>query len=183
MQFLSRLIGTAPQVSRTRTDDRPSRRRRAQFSLETLEDRDLKTGVSLAYGALQITDAGSGNKTEVSIDQSNGNLKVDYNGTSAEFNSGSVWSISYDSGQSGGNTFVNNSGYSDNIKAYGGGNTIVGSSSFNYVEMHGDNNVYSAQGGSYVFAYGGPNNHIAASGNTYVWSYDYDFSASGWGSW
>jgi hypothetical protein len=169
MQFFSRIFGSDAKVSRVRPGDRSPRRRRAQFSLETLEDRDLKSSISTANGVLAIT-ATEPSKAIVSIDQSNNMLKVSLNGNETEIDPGDIWTISFDGSWGGGDNFTNLTSFTDAVAMYGGNNHVVGGSSFNSISFHGDYNSYSSLDGSwsFVYAYDGPNNQIDLSHPTYV---------------
>jgi hypothetical protein len=58
---------------------------------------------------------------------------------------------------------------------YGGNDTVLGSSSWNTVNLYGNNNTYDARNGaSNVFAYGGPNDNIVAYSDVSVITNSYD---------
>jgi hypothetical protein len=179
MQFLNRLMGVDSIVSRSRREDRAPRRRAAQFSLETLEDRDLKSdipGVTMQYGVIGITATqGSNNTASVTIDPSNQMVKVTLNGNSVEYNPGAVWTVNYSGSQGGSDTFINNTSLTETVYGYGGNNQFVGGGSWNVVYLYGDYNAFDSQGGaSDVFAYNGPNDNIPAYNNVQVFASSYD---------
>jgi len=182
MQFFSRIFGSDAKVSRVRPGDRSPRRRRAQFSLETLEDRDLKSdipGVSIQAGVLAITATqASQNTAVVSINPSNNMVNVSLNGNSEEINPADIWTISYNGSQWGGDNFTNSTSFTNSVDVYGGNNQVTGGSSFNSIALHGDGNSYSSGDGSwsFVYAYDGPNDWIDEShpvwiqrANAFVW--------------
>jgi hypothetical protein len=179
MQFLNRLFGVDSIVSRPRREDRPHRRRAAQFSLETLEDRDLKSdipGVSMQYGIIGISATqGSNNAASVSIDPSNQMVKVSLNGQSVEYNQSDVWSVNYNGSLGGSDTFTNDTSLTETAYGQGGNNNFTGGSSFNLVYLYGDNNSFDARGTySYVFAYNGPNDNIPAYNDVQVFASSYN---------
>src|SRR4051812_27251672 len=104
MSFLNRLIGSASTTSRSRTEARSSRRRRAPIVVESLEGRDLKSsipGVSEQWGMVYIqATQGSNNVATVSIDPGHNNdLRVSLNGNSTWFNASQVWTIGFTGSQ------------------------------------------------------------------------------------
>ena len=112
MQFLTRIRASVQETFRTREQNRSARTRRSPSSaLETLEDRSLLSvpGVTVAYGNLTIqAPSGShGNVATVSIDPSNHDVKVWFNGQSEEFSPSSVCNITYMGGSGGGDKFTN----------------------------------------------------------------------------
>jgi hypothetical protein len=179
MQFLNRLMGVDSMVSRSRREDRAPRRRAAQFSLETLEDRDLKSdipGVTMQYGVIGITATqGSNNAASVAIDPSNQMVKVTLNGNSVEYNQSDVYTVNFAGSQGGSDTFTNDTSLTEMAWGYGGSNQFQGGSSWNLVYLYGDSNTYDARGGaSYVFAYNGPNDKIPAYNNVQVFASNYN---------
>jgi hypothetical protein len=180
MQFLNRLMGADPIVPRSRREDRAPRRRAAQFSLETLEDRDLKSdipGVSTQWGVLMIHATQDSNNVASVSTESNGMLQVSLNGQSEEVNPADIWGISYIGGQGGSDTFANNTNFNDTVIASGGNNHITGGGAYNLVYLSGDSNSYDARGGhAYVFAVNGPNDNITPYSTVTVFS----SSFSGW---
>ena len=111
LRFLNQLIGLVSTASRGRQQHCPASRGHARIELEMLEGRALMSGipgVSLSYGSLTIqAPAGSsGNVAAVSIDSSNGRVKVSLNGQSEEFRASAVGTITYVGGAGGGDTFV-----------------------------------------------------------------------------
>jgi hypothetical protein len=177
MRFLSRLFDPNHDVFGTRRADRSPRRRGAQFRLEALEERDLKSdipGVTNSGGVLQIQATQVAHNTaSVSIDQNNGNVLVTLNGNSVEYSASSVWTINYTGGQGGGDTFTNSTSLSEYATGYGGGNQFTGGSSWNTVVLWGDYNSFDAQGGaSVVYAYNGPDDNIVPYDDVSVYSYN-----------
>jgi hypothetical protein len=177
MLVLSRLIGATANVSRTRHERRPFRRRRAQVGVESLEGRDLKSsipGVSNLGGVIQIQATQTDHNTaSVSIDPNNGNVQVSLNGISVEFCPNAVWTITYTGGQGGWDTFTNDTDLTEYATGYGGNNQFLGGSSYNTVLLWGDYNSYDAQGGpSNVFTYNGPNDDITPYSDVSVYSYN-----------
>jgi hypothetical protein len=169
MKFLSRVFGASKTVSQTRQTSR-SPRRRAQFGLEALEGRELKT-VSLVGGQIDIqTDQYSGNTTEISYQDNQ--VRVDYDGQSYTFAADQVSSISYMGGYGGGDKLANHTGLTMTSIGFGGDNHFSASGGFNYCYLIGGNNSFdSGGGGTYLFTYGGYNNSIAQYGNTCVFAY------------
>jgi hypothetical protein len=150
MQFLSRMIGYFSSDSRAQGGTSSSGRRRSRIALETLENRDLLSipGVTLQYGNLAITATkSSGNTAKVWIDSTNHNVAVSLNGQSEEFTASQVTSITYKSGANGRDTFVNNTGLTNQDYGYGGGNSFTGGTGYNYIYMFGNNNTLNVQGG------------------------------------
>jgi len=179
MQFFSRIFGSDAKVFRDRPGDHSPRRRRVQFSLETLEERDLKTaiipGVDLTNGMLTITATQySGNSANVSIDPSNQNLKVTFNGNSVEYNPGEVYwgQVNYKGGLGGYDTFTNDTNYSNIVTVFTGNNNVQGGIGFNSVTLWGDYNTYDSGGGdSYIFTINGYHDSIADHSNQSVNGY------------
>ena len=167
MQFFSRVFGAASKTSRVRRADRSPRSRCSQIGVESLEGRDLMSdipGVSNQGGVLVITATQADHNTAIVSNDQNGNVQVTLNGNSEMFPAGTVWTICYSGGQGGGDTFINNTGLTEMAVRYGGGNHFVGGSSWNLVDLWGDNNSFDAQGGaSEVFTYNGPNDQINPS--------------------
>lgn len=175
MFFTSYLTAVAPKASRARAEGRSPRRRRAPFRLETLEVRDLKSGIpgiSLAYGAISIQGTNyDSNSANVSL--AGDNVRVTLNDQVVEYNASEVHSVTYSGGASGSDTFVNDTDLYSQMYGFGGNNHFNGGSGLNTVYLYGDYNNYDARGGgSYVFAYDGPNNVIEQYSNNYVYSYD-----------
>jgi hypothetical protein len=105
-------------------------------------------GVTLQFGNLAITATkASGNVAQVSIDSSNKNVRVAFNGQTEEFSPGQVLNITYKGGISGGDSFVNNTQLTDLAYCYGGSNSFSGGTGYNYVFFFGNNNTYHGQGG------------------------------------
>jgi hypothetical protein len=178
MKFLSRVFGLDTNGSRARQADRSPRRRRAQFGLESLEGRDLKSnvpGVDLVYGEVQIQATQyAGNSASVTINPQNGNVDVTLNGQTAEFNRSDVYDICYKGGLGGGDTFANYTNYGDTIRVFTGNNTVIGSSGYNVAYLWGDDNTFVSQGStSYVFAYNGDHDNIDRSGSVSVYAQDF----------
>jgi hypothetical protein len=178
LQFLNQIIGLIPRASHTRQEQRPIRRRRSPMVLETLENRNLLSiaGVGVAWGNLSIqAPAGShGNAATVSIDPSNHNVKVSFNGQWEEFSGKLVTSITYLGGSGGGDTFTNNTNLVSLDYAFGQHNNFTGGTGFNYVYFFGSNNTYNAKAGSCsdVFEIGNSetiNNPDGATVQTYVY--------------
>jgi hypothetical protein len=148
-------------VSGTRHVHRCANRRRSPMALETLETRSLMSipGVSLAFGNLAITaPLGShGNEAIVSIDPSNHDVMVSFNGQSEEFSSSRVSSVTYVGGTGGGDTFTNNTSLTSVDFGFGQQNSFTGGTGYNYVLFFGGNNTYNEQAGSIndVFEIGG----------------------------
>ena len=162
MRILRRSMGLAQVISGARRVHRFANRRRSPITLETLETRSLPSipGVSLAFGNLAITaPLGShGNVAAVSIDPSNHNVMVSFNGQSEEFSSSKVFSVTYVGGTGGGDTFTNNTSLESVDIGFGQQNNFTGGTGSNYVFFFGGNNTYNEQPGSFndVFEFGGP---------------------------
>ena len=179
MQFFNRLFGFDSIVSRPRREARHHRRHQATFTLEGLEDRDLKSnipGVTMQYGVIGITATqGSGNSASVSIDHSNQMVKVSLNGQSVEYNQGDVYTVNFSGSQGGSDTFTNNTSLTELAYGNGGNNHFKGGSSWNMIYLYGDNNSFDARGtSSYVFAYNGPNDNIQSYNNVQVFASSYN---------
>jgi hypothetical protein len=188
MQFFSRVFGSHSTVSRSHQATRPSRPRHARFTLETLEDRDLKSNAPIAgvvdtYGGIMINATqASGNQVSVSMVNNGTQVEVSLNGQTVDYDASSVWTIAYTGSYGGGDTFKNNTAIPDMVYTFGGGNTVVGGSSWNYVLMYGNSNTdtYDAAGSSgYVFTFGATNDQINTSDSsttiyTYAWN-PYEF--------
>ena len=105
MRFLRQSRGLVQVVSGARRVHRSANRRRSPMALETLETRSLMSvpGVSLAFGNLTIAaPVGShGNVATVSIDPSNQDVMVSFNGQSEEFSASKVFSVTYVGGTGG----------------------------------------------------------------------------------
>src|SRR4051812_2254724 len=118
MQFLNRLFGLDSNVSRPRREGGSRRRFQPQFSVEGLEERDLKTGITLSYGVLGITATQpSGNTASVSIDPSNQMLKVTLNDETVEFNQSDVYTVNFQGSNGGFDKYTNDTTLSGNIYA------------------------------------------------------------------
>jgi hypothetical protein len=161
MRFLSRRRGLVRVASGARQEHRSAGRRRLPMALETLETRSLMSvpGVSLAFGNLVIAaPTGShGNVAEVSIDPSNHDVQVSFNGQSEEFSPSKVSSVTYVGGTGGGDTFTNNTSLVSLEFGFGQNNNFTGGTSDNYVFFFGGNNTYNEPAGSFneVFEIGG----------------------------
>ena len=161
MRFLSRSRGWVHVASGARQEHRAAVRRRSQTAFETLETRSLMSvpGVSLAFGNLSITaPTGShGNVAAVSIDPSNQDVMVSFNGQSEEFSPSRVSSVTYVGGTGGGDTFTNNTSLVSLDFGFGQNNNFTGGTSSNYVFFFGSNNTYNEPAGSFneVFEIGG----------------------------
>jgi hypothetical protein len=162
VQFFSRVFGAASKTSRVRRADRSPRSRCAQIGVESLEGRDLKSaGMVNQDGILEITATQNAHNTATVSNDQNGNVVATLNNNSQTFPAGAVWCVIYSGGQGGGDTFINSTGLTEMAVGYGGNNHFVGGSSWNTVELWGNNNFYDARGGpSEVFAYNGPNDQI-----------------------
>jgi hypothetical protein len=176
MQFLSRVFSATPKTSRVRQADRSPRRRRAQFSVESLEGRDLKSdipGVSDLGRVISISATQAAqNRASVEIDPNNGNVQISLNGNSVEYSRNAVWSVTFSGGQGGGDVFRNDTNIPEVATGYGGNNQFLGGSSWNTVSFWGDNNSYDARGGaSYVYTFGSGDN-IVPYNNVSVFSYN-----------
>jgi hypothetical protein len=162
MRFLGRNRGLVQGVSGTRQVHRSANRRRSPIALETLDTRSLMSvpGVTLAFGNLAITaPAGShGNVATVSIDPSNQDVMVSFNGQSEEFSPSKVFSVTYVGGTGGGDTFANDTSLLSVDFGFGQQNNFTGGTGDNFVFFFGSNNTYNEEPGStnYVFELGGP---------------------------
>jgi hypothetical protein len=151
-----------PAVFGARQVHRSASRRRSPMAWETLETRSLMSvpGVSVAFGNLTITaPMGShGNVAAVSIDPSNQDVMVSFNGQSEEFTPSKVFSVTYVGGTGGGDTFTNNTSLVSLDFGFGQNNNFTGGTGSNYVFFFGSNNTYNEQPGSFndVFEIGGP---------------------------
>src|SRR3954467_13566791 len=103
MQFLNRLIGPASKPSRPRPEERSPRRRRAQFSLEALEGRELKSATNY-YGQLFIQSTQDSSETSIHKTDS-GQVQVVSDGQTYDFDASQVTSITFVGSYGGGNTF------------------------------------------------------------------------------
>ena len=161
MHFLSRIRGSVQGTSRVGRKHRSASPRRPAISLETLETRNLMSvlGVSLSYGNLliQAPAASHGNVATVSIDSSNHDVKVSFNGRSEEFSPSLVCNITYMGGRGGKDTFTNDTSLVSLEYGFGSGNNFTGGTSYNYVYFYGGKNTYNAQAESFtdVFEIGG----------------------------
>lgn len=170
MFFMNRFNAAAPKASRTIAKATSPRRRRTPISLETLEVRDLKSGISMSFGAISIQGTGSGNSAHVS--RVGDNVRVQLNNQVVEYTASEVYAVTYTGGSGGSDTFVNDTNLYSQMYGFGGNNQFTGGSSFNTVYMYGNFNNYSDLGGaSYVFSYDGPQSTIALDGNNYVFAY------------
>jgi hypothetical protein len=180
IQFLSRILGSDSKVSRFQGRTRSPGRYRAAICVESLEGRKLLSGdipgVSAPYGILTIQATQTSHNTAVvALDPANGMLKVSLNGQAEEFTASSIWTISYTGGQFGSDSFTNNTSVQDSVTMFGGNDTVLGSSSWNTVNLYGDNNSYDARNGSgYVFTFGGPDDKIAPHSGVSVFAYSFD---------
>lgn len=153
MRFFHRITSSVSQGSRA-SERRLATRRRSPISCEALEGRALMSnipGVSLQFGNLQITATkAGGNVAEVSVNPTDHNIQVTFNGQSEEFAASKVFSVTYLGGKSGGDTFTNNTGLWEIAFGYGGHNTFTGgTSAHNAVYLVGNDNTYNAQDGSH----------------------------------
>jgi hypothetical protein len=161
MRFLRRSRGLVQVVRGVRRVQRFAGRRRSPMALETLETRSLMSvpGVSVEFGNLAIVaPAGShGNVAAVSIDPSNHDVMVSFNGQSEEFSPSKVASVTYMGGTGGGDTFTNNTSLVSLDFGFGQNNNFTGGTSDNYVFFFGGNNTYNEPAGSFneVFEIGG----------------------------
>lgn len=116
-------------------------------------------GVSLSYGNLliQAPTGSHGNVATVSIDSSNHDVKVSFNGQSEEFSPSVVCNITYMGGRGGKDTFTNDTSLVSLDYGFGSGNNFTGGTGYNYVYFYGGSNTYNAQAGSFtdVFEIGG----------------------------
>jgi hypothetical protein len=150
MRFLSRAIGSLSSNSRTHRATASTDRRRSRIGVESLETRNLLSiaGVTLQYGNLAITGTHSGgNVAKVWIDSATHNVGVSLNGQSEEFDASKVGNVTYTSGRSGGDTFVNSTKLTSLVFAHGSGNHVTGGTGYNFVYFFGNNETYAATGG------------------------------------
>jgi hypothetical protein len=150
MRFLIQIIGRFSSKSQRRSVTAFAGRRRPPIECQMLENRDLLSiaGVALRFGNLAITGTqASGNIAQVWIDPATHNLAVSLNGQSEEFAPNQVASITYNSGASGGDTFVNKTGLTTLAHGYGGNNHFTGGTGYTYLYFFGNNNSYNATGG------------------------------------
>jgi hypothetical protein len=161
MRFLRRSRGLAQVAFSARQVHRAANRRRSPMALETLETRSLMSvpGVSLAFGNLTITSpmGSHGNVATVSIDPSNRDVMVSFNGQSEEFSPNKVFSVTYVGGTGGGDTFTNNTSLLSVDFGFGQQNNFTGGTGDNFVFFFGSNNTYNEEPGSFneVFEIGG----------------------------
>jgi hypothetical protein len=161
MQFLSRVFGSDLRVSRVRKADRPRRRSRAAFCLESLEGRELLSGdipgVSMQYGIITITATQTDHNTaRVAIDPANRDVQVSLNGQAVEYNASDVFTVNYTGGSQGHDSFVNDTSLTEKVTMYGNYNSSLGGSTWNTLYLYGDYDSYDARNGaSYVYAYHG----------------------------
>jgi hypothetical protein len=187
MSLIGHLFRSPSKVSRVANGGHSARRNRAQFTLESLEARDLKSdipGVVNQYGMLSIQGTQpSGNQAHVSIDSGHNNdLRVDLNGQSVWFNASEIWNISYNSASGGSDTFVNDTNINDTIVSNGNNNRFYGGGGYDSVYSYGDFTTIDTRDGSggYIEAYNGPNNYVASHSNVYVYTASYDNSWFAW---
>jgi hypothetical protein len=132
--------------------------------VESLETRNLLSiaGVTLQWGNLTITGThASGNVAKIWIDSTTHNVAVSFNGQTEEFAPSKVTSVTYHSGSSGGDTFVNRTSLTTLVYANGNGNHITGGTGYNFTYFFGNNETYTATGGySDVFKDGGTGDTI-----------------------
>ena len=129
MRFLSRVITSRAGDSRSHRATASTDRRRARIGVESLETRNLLSiaGVTLQYGNLAITGThSSGNVAKVWMDSATHNVAVSLNGQSEEFDASKVGNVTYTSGRSGGDTFVNSTKLTSLVFAHGSGNHVTG---------------------------------------------------------
>ncbi len=175
MQYFSRVFGAASKTSRVRRADRSPRSRCSQIGVESLEGRDLMsaTPISIQAGVLEMTATQAANNTaSVSMVQ-NGNLQVTLNGNTVVIPANTVWTISYNGGAKGGDSFKNNTGLSEVTVTYGGGDHVMGGKSWNLAYFWGNDNSFASSGGaSDVFTYGSNNNINTQDAPTAVYAYN-----------
>lgn len=128
-----------------------------QFDLELLESRNLLS-VSALNGVVTIqAPQVSGNV--VQIDRvSGGAIQVTLDGATQTFAAGTVNTITYYSGQLGGDTFTNNTDLTEVINAYGGNNTVNSGTGVDIEFFDTDGNTINEHGTfSVIFTRGGQN--------------------------
>jgi hypothetical protein len=185
MMFMNRLFGSVSKAARPRPEDRSPRRRRAQqFSLESLEERDLKSttpipGVSLSYGGLSI-NATQGGGNVATVESSGGNTIVTLNGQTVVYDDsdGPIWTVNYSAdqhAQGGHDTFINNTNLTSTVAMYGGYNFVQGGTNWDSITVtEGNNTVITNGGGGIVRSYGGSGNDFSGASDASIYSSDFN---------
>lgn len=154
MRFLNQNKRLVQEAYRARKEHGSARRRSSPISLEMLETRNLMSvaGVTLRFDnlAIVVPTGSHGNVALVSIDHSNHDVKVVFNGQSEEFSPSLVANITYEGGSGGGDTFTNDTSLVSLDYGFGTGNNFTGGTGFNYVEFFGSDNTYNTQAGSFT---------------------------------
>jgi hypothetical protein len=119
-------------------------------------------GVTFQYGNIQVVaNKASGNEVDVRINPLTGNVRVGVNGQFEEFPADQVFNVTYQGGAEGGDTFINALSVPMVCYGYAGYNNVVGGMAFNFVYLHGNNNIYSAAGVSNtIFLNGGQGSKV-----------------------
>ena len=116
--------------------------------------------MQLSYGGIDIsaTQAG-GNTAAVSYtNSSHSMIEVYFNGQTEDFDTsvvGPICTVTYSGdqhGQGGSDYFANFTSLTDSVAMYGGNNTVIGGSGYNFIMVtDGNNNVTAGSGGGMVF--------------------------------
>jgi len=130
-------------------------------------------GVSNQGGVLEITATQAAHNTALVSPAPNGNVQVTLNGNSEVFPAHTVWTISYSGGAGGGDSFKNYTGLSEVTVMYGGGNQVLGGTSYNLAYLWGNNNSFDSAGGAgEVFTYGSNDNINTQDAPVALYAYD-----------
>jgi hypothetical protein len=173
VRFLSRIMSSVSQGSPARQDRRSTGRRRSQFELESLETRDLMSGVTatLQFGNLLIKDTSSTGGNNVTVSILSGILSVAITGQQTKtFTAHSVLNTTFVGSTGGGDIYHDNTSLVSLDHMYGSNNVVTGSLGFNYVFFYqshigahdNNNNTFTTAAGSIndVFQEGGTGDTI-----------------------
>lgn len=138
-------------------------------------------GVEVMVGGINIVATKPGGNSALVEYWGDRDIKVTLNGRSVLFRQaqvGQLWSVVYSGdqrGQQGGDRFENRTDLSSSVSMYGGHNTVIGGSGWDFVMVtQGDNYVETGEGGGMVYSFAGPTDQIKAGSDVSVHSYDYD---------
>jgi hypothetical protein len=168
MQFVWRSSGSGSTSLRHCRGNLPARRLRARFSLEPLEDRDLKSnvpGIDFQYGGIVIeAPKPDHNEVRLFVDPADNMVNVVLNGETAKVDAATTWTVNYMGSRGGFDSFTNDTTLTDSVTVFGDHNSVLGGSTWNYVAPQGDFNTIDTRGGpGYVFS-GGPNDQVTLPG-------------------
>ena len=185
MSLIGNLFRSPSKVNRVASRAHVARKNRAAFGVESLEARELKSGdipgVSLMYGGISIQATRAGGNTALVENLDSSRIKVTLNENSVIFDQsqvGQIWSVTYSGdqkGQGGFDSFKNNTSLTSSVSMYGGHNTVIGGSGWDFVMVtQGNNYVETGAGGGIVYAFGGSGDQIKDDSDVWVSSYSYD---------